>query len=321
MDARVDLQAFHTQADSFLLAMKHGMAAHPRHVSPKYFYDARGSSLFDQICDLPEYYPTRTEIGILTAHAAEMADLIGSDADLVEFGAGSLVKVRLLLDAFIRRGWPCRYVPIDISGEHLESAAQALAAELPDLSICPVAADYTALTELPGVGSKARRRVGFFPGSTIGNMSPDEALAFLSRSAALLRGGGMLIGVDLVKDPCLLHAAYNDRQGLTAAFNLNLLDRANRELHADFDLQGFAHYALYQPMQQRIEMHLVSRQKQCVHVDGTEYLFQEGDTIHTEKSYKFTVEGFRALAARAGFTPGKVWLDAQRLFSVHWLAA
>jgi len=298
-----------------------GLNAATRSIPPKYFYDAAGSALFDRICTLPEYYPTRTEVGILECHAAEMVRLMGRDIDLVEFGAGSLHKVRLLLQGFRQHNFACRYVPIDISGEHLKSAAQQLSADFPALQVSPVVCDYTALATLPETEGPRRRRIGFFPGSTLGNMDPAEAQAFLSRTASLLSGGGMLIGVDLVKDPALLHAAYNDAQGVTAAFNLNLLARANRELDADFDLAGFAHHALYQPVLQRIEMHLVSKRRQRVTIGDAQYMFEEGESIHTENSYKFTMDGFRQLAARSGFVHQAAWVDRQQMFCVHWLSA
>ncbi|RZI94640.1 MAG: L-histidine N(alpha)-methyltransferase [Variovorax sp.] len=298
-----------------------GLAQAHRSVPPKYFYDAAGSALFDRICELPEYYPTRTELQILAERAPEIAAQIGPNAELVEFGAGSLTKVRLLFDAFEADAAPKRYVPIDISGEHLESAAERLRADYPAMTVQPVVADYTMPLVLPATGAGMGQRVGFFPGSTIGNFQPEEALGFLQLAARLLRGGGMLVGVDLVKEPATLHAAYNDAQGVTADFNLNLLRRANRELDADFDLEGFGHYAFYNPLLQRIEMHLMSRRAQTVHVAGERFDFAEGESIHTESSHKFTVEGFRALAARAGFRPGPVWTDTDRLFSVHWLQA
>jgi dimethylhistidine N-methyltransferase len=298
-----------------------GLSEAQRSVPPKYFYDAAGSALFDRICELPEYYPTRTELQILAERAPEIAAQIGPNAELVEFGAGSLTKVRLLFDAFAADQAPKRYLPIDISGEHLEGAARRLRADYPAMAVQPIVADYTMPLVLPATAAGMGQRVGFFPGSTIGNFQPDEALAFLQLAARLLRGGGMLVGVDLVKEPALLHAAYNDAEGVTAAFNLNLLRRANAELDADFDLDAFAHYAFYNPVLQRIEMHLVSRRTQSVHVGGEHFAFEEGETIHTESSHKFTVEGFRALASRAGFRPGPVWTDAARLFSVHWLQA
>ena len=212
--------------------MQAGLARSPRSISPKFFYDVAGSQLFDRICELPEYYPTRTELRILGECAGEIAGQIGPNAEIVEFGAGSLTKVRLLLDALES---PKRYLPIDISGEHLEAAAQRLRADYPDLLVQPIAADYTMPLVLPAPLAGAGRRVGFFPGSTIGNFEPEEALAFLQLAARMLRGGGLLIGVDLVKDPGRLHAAYNDAQGVTGEFNLNLLRRANAELDAAID--------------------------------------------------------------------------------------
>ena len=298
--------------------MQAGLARKPRSISPKFFYDAAGSQLFDRICELPEYYPTRTELRILGECAGEIAGQIGPGAEIVEFGAGSLTKVRLLLDALES---PRRYLPIDISGEHLEAAAERLKADYPQLVVQPIAADYTMPLVLPAPLPGAGKRVGFFPGSTIGNFEPDEALAFLQLAARMLRGGGLLIGVDLVKDPDRLHAAYNDAQGVTAAFNLNLLRRANAELDTDFDIDGFAHAAFYNAPKQRIEMHLVSRRDQAVSLNGERFGFVEGETIHTEYSHKFTVEGLRALAVKAGFRPLAVWTDPERLFSVHWLAA
>ncbi|MCU4117964.1 L-histidine N(alpha)-methyltransferase [Variovorax sp. N23] len=295
-----------------------GLSRRAKSISPKFFYDVEGSALFDRICDLPEYYPTRTELRILTERAGEIAEQIGPNAEIIEFGAGSLTKVRLLLDALET---PRRYVPIDISGEHLGAAAERLRADYPQLTVQPVAADYTMPLVLPAPGEGAGRRVGFFPGSTLGNFTPDEALAFLQLSARLLRGGGLLLGVDLVKNPAVLHAAYNDAQGVTAAFNLNLLRRANAELQTDFDLDGFSHAAFYNAPMQRIEMHLVSRRAQAVTLDGRRFHVAEGETIHTEYSHKFTVDGLRALAEKAGFTPTAVWTDPERLFSVHWLQA
>ncbi|RYF67666.1 MAG: L-histidine N(alpha)-methyltransferase, partial [Comamonadaceae bacterium] len=274
-----------------------------------------GSALFDRICDLPEYYPTRTELRILTDRAAEIAHHIGPGAEIVEFGAGSLTKVRLLLDALDA---PQRFLPIDISGEHLESAAERLRADYPRLAVQPIVGDYTQPFDLPALGAGGRR-VGFFPGSTLGNFNPDEALAFLQSAAQMLGGGGLLIGVDLIKDPALLHAAYNDAQGVTAAFNLNLLHRANAELGADFVPAQFTHAAFYNAPFQRIEMHLVSRRAQVVNVLGERFMFAEGETIHTENSHKFSVDGLRTQAVQAGFDIGPVWTDPDRLFSVHWL--
>ncbi|HSV45439.1 MAG TPA: L-histidine N(alpha)-methyltransferase [Ramlibacter sp.] len=293
-------------------------AQRPRSISPKYFYDAQGSQLFDRICELPEYYPTRTELGILAGNAAEMAALMGPRAEIVEFGAGSLHKVRLLLGAMHE---PARYLPIDISGEHLGGAVQALRRDYPGLQLRTVVADYTQALDLPAPLPGSGRRIGFFPGSTIGNFTPEEALRFLRGAAQMLRGGALLLGADLVKEPSVLHAAYNDAQGVTAAFNLNLLARANRELGTQFALDRFAHSAFYNAPVQRIEMHLVSRVRQNFTVGGRPLTLEEGESLHTENSYKFTVDGLRALAARAGWRPGPVWTDPDRLFSVHWLHA
>jgi dimethylhistidine N-methyltransferase len=301
----------------FARDLKLALAARPRSISPKYFYDAQGSALFDRICELPEYYPTRTELAILDGNAREIAAHIGPNAEIVEFGAGSLRKVRLLLDAMKR---PAGYLPIDISGEHMARSAAGLQRDYPGLRVQPVIADYTQDLQLPAPPGSGRR-IGFFPGSTIGNFTPQEALHFLERTARLLRGGALLLGADLIKDPAILHAAYNDAQGVTAAFNLNLLARANRELGTRFILENFAHSAFYNAPLQRIEMHLVSRCAQTVALEGESYDFEEGDTLHTENSYKFTTQGLRRMAERAGFRPGPVWTDPERLFSVQWLHA
>jgi len=291
-----------------------GLRARPRAVPPKWFYDEAGSLLFERICELPEYYPTRTELALLHRHAAEMAECIGPGAEIVEFGAGASRKVKILLSALQR---PAGFIPVDISGAHLAAAAARLRAEHPGLAVQPVAGDYTANgLHLP---PPAGRRVGFYPGSSIGNFEPDDAAALLARFRPWLQGGGLLIGVDLVKSPALLHAAYNDAQGVTAAFNLNLLARANRELAADFRLDGWEHAAHYQPSLQRIEMHLVSRRAQQVWIGGERFAFDEGESIHTESSYKYSVPGFQALARRAGWAPQAVWVDDARQFSLHWL--
>jgi dimethylhistidine N-methyltransferase len=320
-DAKLPIAA---EATSFARDMLAALAAPVRSISPKYFYDAPGSAYFDAICDLPEYYPTRTEIAILRSNAAAMAAHMGPHAELVEFGAGSLGKVRLLLAAMQQ---PARFVPIDISGAHLTQAAAALRCDYPGLLIEPLVADYTQELHLPAAppnkktGKLHGKRIGFFPGSTIGNFSRSEALSFLRMARQVLRGGALLLGADLVKDPALLHAAYNDAQGVTAAFNLNLLQRANRELQANFDVSKFSHSAFYNAPLQRIEMHLMSRCWQQVSVCGQTFEFEEGQTLHTESSHKFTLASLRALALEAGFKVGPVWTDAQQLFSVHWLIA
>jgi dimethylhistidine N-methyltransferase len=301
--------------NEFAAAVLTGLRHHQKELPCKFFYDEEGSRLFDLICDLAEYYPTRTETKLLRDKAGEIARAIGADVELIEFGAGSLAKAGIVLDALKN---PRAYVPIDISGDYLREMAVKLERTFPHLAVHPVVADFTKPLKLPSTGA---RRVGFFPGSTIGNFTRAEALAFLRRAAALLKGGGLLIGVDLVKDPAILHAAYNDAAGVTEAFNKNILARANKELDANFDLDAFAHYAFYNPTHQRIEMHLMSIDDQRVQVAGETVSFHEGETIHTENSHKYTVEGFRELAMEAGFTPREAWSDPARLFSMHWLEA
>jgi dimethylhistidine N-methyltransferase len=299
--------------ENFSSALLAGLRSSPKNIPCKFFYDAAGSLLFEKICALPEYYPTRTELMLLRTHVHEMAEKIGPHAEIVEFGAGASEKIRPLLNALED---PRAYLPIDISGPYLRSIASRLRNEYPALAIELIIGDFTREISLP---PSSGRRIGFFPGSTIGNFEPDEARAFLANAAQLLKGGGLLIGVDLVKDPAILHAAYNDRAGVTAAFNKNLLVRANREAGANFELAHFAHYALYNPQHRRIEMYLVSTAAQRVMIGGLAIALAEGEAIHTEYSYKYTVDGFRALASSAGFIPSLVWCDANRLFSIHWL--
>jgi len=302
----------------FGVAMMQALRSRPRSIAPKFFYDQHGAALFEQICQLDEYYLTRTEVVILRDHAKDIARLIGPRADLIEFGAGTPDKARIVLDALPS---PARYAPVDLAVDHLTGAKLDLERSYPGLSVEPLAADFgrplAVLMQSPSVG----RRLGLFLGSTIGNLTPEQARDFLSGAAAGLGGGGLLVGVDLVKDPAVLHRAYNDAQGITAAFNRNLLARANRELGADFDPLSFDHYAFYQPREQRIEMHLISAQRQTVHLCGCSFEFAQGETLHTENSYKYTIEGFRDLARGAGLVPGPAWCDPQHRFSVHWLAA
>lgn len=307
-----------TPDPEFLFDLQHGLAHQQKSISPKYFYDAQGSTLFDAICNLPEYYPTRTELSILQRHARAMALHIGPLAEIIEFGAGSMQKVRLLLDAMDR---PHRYIPIDISREHLAHAARQIAMAYPALEVQPLVADYTRDLLLPPDEAPAGRRVGFFPGSTLGNFEPLDALRFMRACARTLQDGALILGADLVKSPDLLHAAYNDRQGVTAAFNRNVLVRANRTLGADFQLDQFAHSAFYNAPLQRIEMHLMSLCEQTVTVGDASYAFAQGETLHTENSYKFTVDGLHQLALRAGFTPGEVWTDPEGNFCLLWLDA
>jgi dimethylhistidine N-methyltransferase len=283
----------------------------------KYFYDERGSQLFDEICELDEYYPTRTEAAIMERHAKEMAALLGPDCRLVEYGSGSSTKTRILLDSAPDLA---AYVPVDISRVHLHKTAEGLRRRYPQLEILPVCADYTTPFALPEPARSASRTVAYFPGSTIGNFHPRQAQFFLAQIAALCgEGGGLLIGVDLKKDPDVLHAAYNDARGVTAAFNLNVLDRINQELRGEFDLDSFAHHAFYNEELGRIEMHLVSRKDQTVGICEGAVTFSAGETIHTECSYKYSREDFASLAESAGFQVSRFWTDPSKLFSVQYL--
>lgn len=312
-------RAFHQETqDPFLADVLDGLSRPCKALPCKYFYDREGSALFDAICELEEYYPTRTETAILRRHAAGIAALAGPRTAVVELGSGSSVKVRLLLDALEA---PAAYVPVDISREHLLAAAARLAADYPGLTVVPVAADYVQGFPLPPV-APPERTLAFFPGSTIGNFDPFDAAAFLGRLARRLgRGGRLLVGVDLKKRREVLEAAYDDARGVTAAFNLNLLARINRELGGSFDLDGFAHRAFYDADLGRIEMHLVSCRAQTASVAGRRFRFAEGESIHTENSWKYTLPEFAQLAAGAGWTTVRSWTDEGALFGVLWLEA
>lgn len=304
-------------AASFLDDVWRGLSHPQKELPAKYFYDARGSELFEAICGLPEYYPTRTEIAIMRRHAAEMADRLGPDALLIEYGSGTSQKTRILLEKLR----PAAYLPIDISPTPLLESARQLVAALPGLRVIAVCADYGRPLVLPDCTATGyRRKVVYFPGSTIGNLTRQETLDFLAQVRDLVEpGGAMLVGVDLKKDPQVLHAAYNDARGVTAAFNLNLLARINRELRADFDLAAFQHYAYYSPRLGRIEMHLVSARSQVAHVYGRHFDFREGESIHTEISCKYGVAEFQEMARGCGFAADAVWTDEDRLFAVHYL--
>lgn len=292
-----------------------GFSQLPRSIPPKYFYDEEGSRLFDSICEQPEYYPTRTEIALLEKHADDIKAFVGSDCYLVEPGSGSCEKVRLLLDTLR----PTVYVPLDISCEHLKSAAAGIAADYPWLDVHAVCTDITSEVSLSFIPEQATP-VMFYPGSSIGNFDPEDAVEFLACLAQIAgQGGGLLIGIDRKKDHETLHQAYNDAGGVTAAFNLNLLERANRELDADFNLDAFEHFASYNSVAGRVEMHLISTRKQTVNIGGHCFDFNAGDSIHTENSYKYTDEEFSMLAEQAGFTPCEVWTDSDGLFSLHFL--
>jgi dimethylhistidine N-methyltransferase len=301
----------------FREAVLSGLSAAPRAVPAKFLYDSRGSALFDAICELPEYYLTRTETEILERCVDEIAALAGPGCALIEYGSGSSVKSRLLIEALRDL---VAYVPIDISRQHLDATANHLRRDYPDLRVEPVSADYMMLARLPVDLGGARRRIGFFPGSTIGNLLPDEATAFLRRAHGLLGdAGAMVLGVDLKKDPQRLHDAYNDSAGVTAQFTLNLLRRMNRELDANFDLSAFAHDAFYNAAEGRIEIYFRSLRPQTVTVAGRSFAFAEGERVHTEYSYKYDDAGVSALARSAGFTIARTWTDPARLFAVVYL--
>ena len=301
-------------ASDFLEQAIAGLSASPRTLPSKFFYDERGSDLFQEICELPEYYVTRTETEILRQHGPEIAESIGDHAQLVGFGTGAGVKTRMLLDHLQNL---IAYVPVDISKQRLTESAEALSREIPELEILPVCADYLQPFDLPTPSREPAHIAVYFPGSTIGNMQPEVARHFLSRVARLCgHSGGLIIGVDLQKSKEVLESAYNDSLGVTAAFNLNLLVRANRELGADFDLAQWRHRAIYNQEAHRIEMHLISERAQIVHLGEREFHFAPGEKIITEFSYKHTIEGFSALAASAGFQLARVWTDPGKRFAV-----
>ena len=308
---------FDEQTSAFAGDVIGNLSQHPKRLSPKYFYDAAGSELFEQITVLPEYYPTRTELGILRDRGDEIAADIPKGAALVEFGAGATTKVRLLLQH-------CEfgaYVPVDISGEFLSAQANGLRKDFPDLDVHPVAADFTTPFALPSAIADMPK-VGFFPGSTLGNFEPHEASSFLRTAREILgEGARMIIGVDLEKDERVLYDAYNDAAGVTARFNLNVLVRINRELGGNFDLSAFTHRSIYNRDRHRIEMHLISRKAQNVRILGNNFSFRPGESIHTENSYKYSLERFTALARGSGWSVRKSWTDADRMFSVHTLVA
>jgi dimethylhistidine N-methyltransferase len=301
-------------ASDFLEQAIAGLSSSPRTLPSKFFYDERGSDLFQEICELPEYYVTRTETEILLQHGTEIAESIGENAELVGFGTGAGVKTRMVLDHLQN---VIAYVPVDISKQRLTESAEALSREMPALEILPVCADYLQPFELPTPSRVPAHIAVYFPGSTIGNMVPHVARHFLERVCRLCgHSGGLIIGVDLQKSRKVLEDAYNDSAGVTAAFNLNMLERANRELGADFDLSQWRHRAIYNEQAHRIEMHLVSEGTQTVHLGERAFDFDTGEKIITEFSYKHTIEGFRALAASAGFQLARVWTDPEKLFAV-----
>lgn len=298
-----------------------GLSTPPRAIPCKYLYDERGSALFERICQTPEYYVTRADLALHTAHLDDIAGRIGPNAHVIELGSGAGIKTRRLL---ARLDSPRAYTPIEISGAALEQSAGELEAAFPDIEIRPVQADYTR--PIPArafeLDPPARCRIVYFPGSTIGNFEPNQAEEFLARLGRMAGPeGAVLVGVDLVKSPDRLIAAYDDAEGVTAEFNCNLLERMRRELGAEVDLDAFAHEARWNAARSRIEMHLVARQPTTIAIDGREFAFEAGETIHTENSHKYSVESFQQLAARAGLRSDQVWFDPDGLFSMHWLVA
>ena len=313
------------QLASFADEVINGLKQSPRRIPPKYFYDKRGSHIFDDICETDEYYVTRTEIDLLKKHCTEISSLIGSDCQLFEPGSGSSEKVRFLLDAIK----PQTYLPMDISRDYLVQVAQGLADDYPWLDVHAACIDYTAPIDISFAENNhpcqqtntgnIKRKIAFFPGSSIGNFEKDQASQFLDNIAKMLgHNGGLLIGVDLKKDPSTLHAAYNDEEGATAEFNLNLLTRINRELGANFSTNDFSHHAFYNENKGRIEMHLVSDRQQTIFIGTEEFHFKKGDAIHTENSYKYHINEFQKLAALSGFQSKRVWTDDNELFSLHY---
>ena len=303
-------------SDTFADHVVAGLSDKQKWLSAKYFYDVAGSELFEQITELPEYYPTRTELKILEDNAAAISAYIPLAAALVEFGTGSTRKARIVIDAAPQIS---AYVPVDISGDFLAEQAAGLRRQIHRIAILPVVADFTRDFELPSQ-IRGRPRVGFFPGSTLGNFEPEDAVEFLAQTGRVLGNGStMIIGIDLIKDEAVLNAAYDDAAGVTAQFNLNILRRMNRELGGNFDGAAFRHKAFYNVPEHRVEMHLESTKAQRVTVAGRTFDFAEGETIHTENSYKYTIDSFRALAVKAGWRPVATWTDEQGLFSIHAL--
>ncbi len=301
--------------DRFADAVAEGLSRTDKALPFRFLYDEAGSRLFDQICQQPEYYPTRTEMQILEQHAADIADLAGPGARLIELGSGAGRKIGILLDALEA---PAAYIPVDISRAMLLSAARQVSSNYPGLPVHAVWADFSQPFALPLTGRG--RAVGFFPGSSIGNFTRAGARGFLSTwKDRLGPGAGMIIGVDLIKPVPVLEAAYNDEAGITAAFSLNLLRRMNRELGADFKLENFRHDAHYNPDSHAIDIHLVSEADQTVTISRQTFHFARGEKLHVESSHKYDVESFARLAAEAGFTPAAVWTDPENLFSVHFL--
>lgn len=316
-ERKIDFQrAPASELDDFREAVFEGLSKARKSLPCRFFYDARGSELFEQITSLPEYYPTRTEAGILGNYASDIARSVPTNSVLVEFGAGSSLKTEILLDQVAGH---VTYVPVDVSPSALAAAAERLGNRYPSLEVRPIVADFSQPIALPA-DLQGRPRTGFFPGSTIGNLTRPEVIGLLTAfGTALGAGSSLIIGVDLKKDARRLVLAYNDREGVTAAFNLNLLTRINRELDGTIDVEAFRHEAIYNPREGRIEMHLISLCDQDARISGHRFRFREGESIHTENSYKYTVDEFQNLAVKAGWKPAAVWTDEGHQFSVHLL--
>lgn len=313
----ISFHDYSPEQGDFMTDVIEGLSIQPKAISPKYFYDQRGSELFGEICKQPEYYLTRTEINILQENAEHIAQLVGPDCVLIELGSGVSEKIRLLFDVLS----PASYLGIDISKDFLLLSTRRLARDYPELEVHAVCADFSHQLELPEQ-CKSDRLVAFFPGSSIGNFEPDDAVPFLKEVASMVgKGGRLLIGVDLKKEPQILNAAYNDAAGVTADFNLNVLQRMQAELDVDIDISSFGHRAFYNEERGRVEMHLVSQCEQVVVIDGEEICLTENETIHTENSYKYHLGEFADLSARAGFCVEQVWTDERGLFSVQCLVA
>jgi dimethylhistidine N-methyltransferase len=316
-DKQIWLHDFEPGRDCFRAEVLRGLRKPQKELPSKYFYDEHGSCLFERICTLDEYYIPRMEGAIMETHIEEMVELLGPSVLLIEYGCGSGDKARIILDRMRRL---VAYVPIDICRKQLLRVTQELTLAYPGLEVLPVCADYTGEFELPVPKQPSERQVVYFPGSSIGNFDPTPAKLFLEHIAVVCGlGGALLIGVDLKKGPAVLHRAYNDDQGATAAFNLNLLERINRELKADFQVQWFEHYAFYDPRQGRVEMHLVSQKDQTIHIDNETIPFVKGESIWTESSYKYNLDEFENMAATAGFKVEHIWTDEQQWFSVQYL--
>jgi len=308
------IETFHDT--SFYEEVIDGLSTQPRSIPPKFFYDKKGSQLFDAICKTPEYYPTRTEKALLERYLDDISQYITPESILVEPGCGSCEKVMPLL----KHTPPYTYVPMDISGDYLQGVAQRLAKRFPAVRIHPACIDYTSPLTLPFKNSD-KRCIAFFPGSSIGNFEPDDAVTFLQNIAHMVgKNGGLLIGVDLKKNKAILNKAYNDNAGVTAEFNKNLLTRINNELNGQVEVNNFKHHAFYNQEKGRIEMHLISTTDQIVTIDKNVFKFKKDESIHTENSYKYTIEEFHLLARQAGYQPLEHWIDDQGLFSIHYLA-